>query len=69
MICWLKTYVWIQSAGDAQAQRAILFFGQGNALSTACCGGKFRGQGGVGGGGSRMICWPKTYVWPDSIRR
>ena len=41
----------IQCAGDAQAWRAILFCGQGNALSTACCGGKFRGQGGVGGGG------------------
>ena len=49
MICWLKTYVWIQSASDAQAQRAILFFGQGNALSTACCGGKFRAQGFVEG--------------------
>ena len=26
-------------------------------------------RGLVGGGGSRMICWPKTYVCPDSMRR
>ena len=54
----------IQCAGDAQAWRAILFCGQGNALNTAYCGGKFRAEWGAGE--IQIICGLETYVWPDS---
>ena len=45
----------------------MLLCGQGNILSTAYCGGKFRAERGVGE--TQIICGLETYMWPDSSRR
>ena len=43
--------------------------GQGNALSTACCGGELPAAGGVKRGVSDYLWTLKTWVSADSIRR